>query len=124
MAKINVEQDRTTQLEITTSANTVTVGKGITFHSQSNGIVESGDASGNHYVIEGTVIAEGSGNSSLGYWGADTLVTVEEGGNLGSDYWAIRAFCDDSKIINRGTIQGAEVGIGIAGDNNRIINHG
>lgn len=124
MAKINVEKNRTTQLEITTSDNTVTVGKGIVFNAQTNGIVESGSASGNHYVIKGAVISHEFGNASLSYSGADTIVNIEDGGKLKSDYWAIRAFGDESRIVNDGRILGAAVGIGIAGDNARVINHG
>jgi Ca2+-binding RTX toxin-like protein len=124
MAKITVDKNRTTMLEITTSNNTVTVEKGNVFDSMSHGIVESGGPSGNEYRILGSVFANGGGNHALSFDGADTTVSVGEAGKLKSDYWGVRAYGDDSRIVNDGRIEADAIAIGVGGDNLRLVNRG
>lgn len=124
MANINVNKDRSTQLDVSTSNTTVTVAKGVTIDSQTNGISETGAVGGNDYVINGSVTSHGFSHSALSFSGTGTKVTIDENGKLKSDYWAVRAFGDNSTVVNEGRITSDEVGVAFAGDNSRLINKG
>lgn len=124
MTKIVVEKNRTTMLEVTTSNNTIIVEKGNVFDSESHGIVESGSPSGNDYRINGTIIADGSGDLALSFEGNDTNLSVGEHGKLKSNGWALRAFGDESKVVNAGRIQADTVAVVVGGEDMHIVNHG
>lgn len=124
MAKIDIENDRTNPLDITTSNNTVTVREGATLESATYGIDEMIGVTGNDYVIEGGVIANGFGNVALDMFGSMGTVSVGAKGLLRSDYWAVRSFGDGVEIENHGRIVGNAVGVGIAGDASNLVNTG
>ncbi len=124
MAKIDIKNDRTNPLDISSSDNTVTVHQGATLKSATYGIAEATGLSGNDYVIDGVVIANGFGNVALDMFGDNQTVSVGANGQLRSDYWAIRSFGDGVEIENQGRIVGNAVGVGIAGNASHLVNKG
>lgn len=124
MAKIDIKNDRNKPLDITSSDNTVTVHEGVTLKSATYGIGEATGLSGNSYVVDGIVIANGSGNAALEMFGGNETVSIGASGRLESDYWSIVSFGDGVEIENEGRIIGGEVGVGIAGNASHLVNTG
>ncbi|MGV3553143.1 hypothetical protein [Rhizobium sp.] len=124
MAKINIEKNRTTALDISTSNNTITLAKGYVFDSSSYGIFEGGNTSGNRYIINGTMITHGSSWQPLSLNGDNSTLIIGRQGKLESGDWAMSSFGDDNRIVNNGRIESEDAAFAIVGNGNHITNRG
>jgi Ca2+-binding RTX toxin-like protein len=123
MAKININSDRNTQFDVTTSNNVVTLVKGVTVNSQTNGIYEAANLSGNRIVIEGNAFGSGFSKGGVMSEGSDVVIEIAEGGLAGGNFGIVTTG-DNARAVNNGRIQTGNVAVSMIGEDSSFINHG